>query len=129
MILLSLYEPVAGEELWAASWSAGQTIGGFLSSGFSCLVTERKVCCDPLCAFNLKPCAGEGVSVIHVFIYLYLILLPFNQQIWWFHHLCMLGIFHFSYWIQCNKITYGQRCSSKLLISFQGQSKARRRIR
>lgn len=65
-----------------------------------------------LSAVNLKVCIREGVSVIHLFIYLFLILLPFNHQIWWFHHPCMLGIFYFSYWIQCNKMTYGQWCSS-----------------
>ena len=74
--------------------------------------SARVECKVTLSSFNSEVCAGEEVSVIHLFIYLFLILLPFSQQIWGFHHLCMFGIFYFSSWIQCNKITYGQRSSS-----------------
>lgn len=56
-----------------------------------------------LILFNL--CSRRGVSRSSITI-LFLILLPFNQQIWGTHQLCMLGIFYFSYWIQCNKISW-----------------------
>lgn len=59
------------------------------------------------------------VSSVHLFIYLFLILLPFNLRKQRIPSLvCVLGIVYFSFWIQCNKIKYGKWCSSQLFIDF-----------
>lgn len=61
------------------------------------LPEARVECTVTLSAVNLKVCVGEEVSVIHLFIYLFLILLPFNLRIPPPMYVCMLGIFYFSY--------------------------------